>query len=411
MSSNPLMLTIVWHPSCQEGPIAAEALAEWFEPINASNLISGLRIPVRIRSAPESGREGDPPLAIALDEADVNLVLVFGTKKLIEAAAGPWAGFFQRLVDDMKKRDLHDTLMVAALEKDGLALPQAPDLQAQRTYEWTQKTDEWTEEMFIREGATVKAGPGLMRLAIIVADALAYRLLLLEAREHDATLDEDSFDPPAQTLFLSHTKYDAHGLALATRIFDLIQKNPYQLAVFFDAQNLRPGLNFWNQLTRAIAKGSFLAIATDKYAGRPVCQFEILEAKRLRRPVFMAYLVENGEDRAFPYAGNVPVRILPKTPSRDEIDLLLLDSCLEYLRGLSFRREAKPVQDRLIQRGDKVDVLCRKPELSDMVTWNVINPRPTVVLYPDPPLANHEYKLISSLAGNISFKALSEVTP
>jgi hypothetical protein len=80
MGSIPLTLTIVWHPSCAQGLVAAEALAEWFEPINASNLLSGLRIPVRIRSDSEFGTAGDPPLAIPLDESDVNLVLVLGTR-------------------------------------------------------------------------------------------------------------------------------------------------------------------------------------------------------------------------------------------------------------------------------------------------------------------------------------------
>src|SRR5262252_8682358 len=112
MASTPLTLTIVWHPSCEGGPLAAEALAQWFEPLNASNLISGLRIPVRIRSESESGKPGEAPLAIPLDEADVNLVLLLGTKGLMQAAAGPWKGFFDRLIDDMGKRDRRDTLLV-----------------------------------------------------------------------------------------------------------------------------------------------------------------------------------------------------------------------------------------------------------------------------------------------------------
>jgi len=409
MDRHPLTLTIVWHPSCQGGAIAAEALAEWFEPLNASNLMTGLRIPVRIRSESESGKAGEAPLAIQLDEADVNLVLVLGTGDLMEAAGGPWKGFFDRLTGDMAARGQSDTLLVAALDKQGLALPQAPNLQAQRTYEWS-------EEIFIRDGTNLKIGPGLVRLAIIAADAFAYRLLFLEAKELAKEKDgndafaEDDFDLPTQTLFLSHTKFDATGVGLATRIFDLIQKNPYQLAVFLDAQHLRPGLNFYSQLTRAIAKGSFLAIVTDKYAGRPVCQFEVLEAKRQRRPVFVAYLVEKGEDRTFPYVGNVPVRILPREPSRAEIDLLLLDCCLEYLRGLSFRREAEQSVKDLKARNETVDLLCRKPELSDMVIWNdPKGTKPTVVVYPDPPLAKHELLLMSSLSSGVAFKALSEV--
>jgi hypothetical protein len=402
MGNTPLALTIVWHPSCEGGPLAAETLAEWFEPVNTGNLISGLRIPVRIRSEPESGTAGDPPLAIALDDADVNVVLVLGTRNLIEEAAGAWSSFFQKLVDDMDRREHCDALMIASLEKDALALPQDTDSrQALRAYEWS-------EEIFTRNGAALSAGPGLLRLAIIIADTFAGRLLRLEAKDKDDAIDQSAFIPPPHTLFLSHTKHDAHGLSLALRIFDLIQKNPYQLGVFLDAQHLRGGYNFWHQLTNAISKGSFLAIATDKYAGRPVCQFEMLEAKRLRRPVFMAHLVEKGEDRAFPYAGNVPVRILPKTPSRAEIDLLLLDTSLEYLRSLSFRREARSLEQALSKSGSKVEVLCRKPELSDMAVWKAMKTPPTVIVYPDPPLANHELKLISDLISNISFKALSE---
>jgi hypothetical protein len=262
--------------------------------------------------------------------------------------------------------------------------------------------------MFIPSGETDIAGPGLIRLAIVVADAFAYRLMLLEASEKDHTVNADTFEAPRQTLFLSHTKHDRHGRALAERISDLIQKNPYQLGVFLDVLHLRPGVNYLPQLSRAIDKNSFLAITTDKYGGRPICQFEMLEAKRLRRPVFIAHLVQRGEDRSFPYSGNAPVRILPKVPSRAEIDLLLLDCCLEYVRTLSFRREAKPAEQRLMQSQVDVDVLCRKPELSDMVHWKG-TAKPIVVLYPDPVLAKHELDLISQLADKVSFKALSEV--
>jgi hypothetical protein len=243
----------------------------------------------------------------------------------------------------------------------------------------------------------------------MVADNIAYRLLLLEAKEKDPDIEDGDLRAPSQTLFLSHTKHDPHGLALAKAIVALINSRSNQLKVFFDVQDLRAGQNFWNQISHAIADASFLAITTDRYAGRPVCQFEILEAKRLRRPVFVAYLVEKGEDRSFPYAGNVPVRILPKEPSAAQIDLLLLDCCLEYLRSLSFRREARGLKEKLSQDpGAVVDVLSRKPELSDMAKWNTMKARPTVVLYPDPPLANHELKLISGLADGIVFKALSE---
>jgi hypothetical protein len=351
-----------------------------------------------------SGTPGDAPLDIPLDEADVNLVLLLGTKDLVEAAGGAWQAFFDWLVNEMAQRGQQDTLLVAALDKQGLALPQSPNLQAQRTYEWSEK-------IFMGDGTNLKVGPGLVRLAIIVADAFAYRLLFLEekerrAKEGNTSFTEDDFDPPIQTLFLSHTKFDPTGVGLATRIYDLIQRNPYQLGVFLDVQHLRPGLNFLPQLTRAISKGSFLAIVTDKYAGRPICQFEVLEAKRNRRPIFVAYLVERGEDRTFPYVGNVPARILPKVPTPAEIDMLLLDCCLEYLRGISFRREARTLKEKLTQGGATVDVLSRKPELSDMREWAVANP--TVVLYPDPPLANHELDLISKVVKNIAFKALSE---
>lgn len=411
MTATPLTLTIVWHPSFAGGSVVAETIAEWFEPLNASNLITGLRIPVRIRSEPESGRPGEAPLAIALGDADVNLVLVLGTADLIEATKGPWAGFFQSLVDGMAQRGIRDTLMMAAFDDKSHELPanvkfpanmeSLQSLQALRTYQWDEK-------IVVLAAGKWQPGPELARLAVMVADNIAYRLLLLEAKEKDPDIEDDDLRAPPQTLFLSHTKHDPHGLALAEAIIALINTRSNQLKVFFDAQDLRSGQNFWNQISHAIADSSFLAIATDRYAGRPVCQFEVLEAKRLRRPVFVAYLVEKGEDRSFPYVGNVPVRILPKQPSPAQIDLLLLDCCLEYLRSLSFLREARPLKDKLTQAGATVDVLSRKPELSDMARWNTMKVRPTAVVYPDPPLANHELKLISGLAGNIVFKALSE---
>jgi hypothetical protein len=400
MATVPLTLTIVWHPRDPEGKVAAETLAQWFEPMTGG-LLSGLRIPVRVRSQSATGTPNDPPTPIALDEADVNLVLIVGTRRLIDAADKDWKDFFDRLIADCKGRKERDHIMIAALEPDALALPQAPDLQADRTYEWDQ-------DLFLQADGGYKAGPGLTQLAIIVADNFAYRLLLRQEQEKNSAVSNASWTPPRQKLFLSHTKHDQYGLALAKELFRLLQQNRYGLGVFFDAYDLRSGVNFWLQLTNAIDGSAFLAIATDKYAARPVCQFEILEAKRLRCPVLMAHLVEKGEDRAFPYAGNVPVRIMSKSPSRSEIELLLLDLCLENLRGLSFRREAEPKRQNLETAAKTVDVISRKPELSDIVHLRAKVPPPSLVLYPDPPLANHEFGALTALAGGIDFKALSE---
>jgi len=400
MATVPLTLTVVWHPSAPEGKVAAEALAQWFEPMTGG-LLSGLRIPVRVRSLSATGAPNDPPPPIALDEADVNLVLLIGTRRLIEAAGAEWRDFFDRLLADRNGRGERDHIMVAALEPTALALPQAPDLQGERTYEWDQ-------DLFIEVDGSTRAGPGLTQLAIVIADNFAYRLLFLQEQETNPVVSLATWSPSRQKLFLSHTKHDQHGLALAKELFRLLQQNRYGLEVFFDAYNLRAGVNFWLQLTNAIKGSAFVAIATDKYATRPVCQFEILEAKRLRCPVLMAHLVEKGEDRAFPYAGNVPVRIMSKSPSRSEIELLLLDLCLENLRGLAFRREAEPTRRRLATSPNTIDVISRKPELGDIVHLRAMTPQPSLVLYPDPPLANHEFGVLTALAGGIDFKALSE---
>jgi hypothetical protein len=335
--------------------------------------------------------------------------LVLGTADLIEAAKGPWEGFFQSLIDGMAQWGIRDTLMMAAFDDKSHELPvnvkfpetmeSLQSLQALRAYQWDEK-------IVVMADGKWQPGPELVRLAVLVADNIAYRLLLLEAKEKNPDIEDGDLRAPSQTLFLSHTKHDPHGLALAEAIIALINTRSNQLKVFFDAQDCARG-----RTSGTRSRHRRFLVPRDHDG--PLCRAAGVPVRSPRGEAPAAAGVRGlsgGEGRGsfVSVCRQRPCAHPPEATVSGPDRSLLLDCCLEYLRSLSFLREARALKDKLTQAGATVDVLSRKPELSDMAKWNTMKVRPTVVLYPDPPLANHELKLISGRAGNIVFKALSE---
>ncbi len=196
-------------------------------------------------------------------------------------------------------------------------------------------------------------------------------------------------DTPSLELFISHARLD--GVKIAEQLRDYVHKR-LALETFFDAIDIPSGEDFAKVIEKRARRASLIAIQTDAYGTREWCRREVLVAKNHGRPVVVVNAVEQGEERSFPYLGNVPtVRWAPDRPrdagrASDALALVLR----EVLRDAYFRKHLKALGAQK-QSAGKYVVLPRPPEL--MTFRGARSSR--VLLYPDPPLGDEEVELLT----------------
>lgn len=202
--------------------------------------------------------------------------------------------------------------------------------------------------------------------------------------------------PKGHGIFVSHAKRD--GANIAIRIVETIEKVNEGLGprCFFDADSLLPGEEYPQEFVEAIARGSLLAVVTDAYHARPWCRWEVLTAKRLGRPVVAVDLGAGRIERTYPYLGNVPsIRVnasAAETISDGAVEQVTRALLEEALRVELWRERAKFILGK-----KRAHLSIRPPELADLVVLSSSGPnsKPSLVLYPDPPLSSEEVELLS----------------
>jgi hypothetical protein len=137
-------------------------------------------------------------------------------------------------------------------------------------------------------------------------------------------------------------------------------------------------------------------------------------------------LIERGEPRIFPYAGNVPaMRVLIGTAggsggtaaglAASEIERIALAMLTEVLRTLIWRRRAEAAVAKAQAAGHpdvvagSIEYLLRMPELVDVAYLRLAGKRDVTMIYPDPPLDEHERPLIEAISEGLRFVPLSEL--
>jgi SLOG cluster2/TIR domain len=197
--------------------------------------------------------------------------------------------------------------------------------------------------------------------------------------------------PPPISLFVSHAKRDGTPFAQALRSFIL---NQTQASAFFDANHIVPGHSFDVQIFSAVARSALIVIQTDAYASREWCRREVIEAKRLGRPIVVLNAVQKGEERSFPYLGNVPtLRWTPQEQSIQETCRTLVDMTLrEVLHAAFFAREIVQLKS-LYPLLEQAQILTRPPELLTAPRPQPGAPPPPVI-YPDPPIGDEELEIL-----------------
>ena len=382
----PFVLHVVWHPQCAAAPAIAEELRRHFASDRYSDITGGAGVTVLLRSADAPGSDAPP----AIDWAGGEIVAVVALLDRVTAADSRWVRHLQNIASQADERGFATRVFPIALE-DG-ALTVGIDVQALRWFDWPEGRD---------------AGGRVDRLIRELTDQFSRMLRQWLREQPDQSGDELRRYQEKIQVFLSHSKHDDHGEAVAKAIRGWFHEHS-ALASFLDIDDMTPGVRFDAAIEDAIRHGVLLAIYTDSYSSREWCRREAILAKRHGVPMLVVDCLQDKDDRAFPYLWNVPVvRMDAGRPERaDQVASALLEEVFkDYLwqqRTAHHRQAAAP----------RTVFTSRPPELATAAVFADFADEPSngesVIVHPGSPLGLEERGLFADILPNMRVCALSE---
>ena len=389
-------MVVIHHPTCLRGAEIADAVVGHFE--GQSELIGIRPITTRVLSeAVDPSDAGGRPPMIETESSTFSVAILLADTTLNDALAGPWSDLRNTLVRAMPRADRHHPErwfcipLVVAVDRGALDPLQTEEalsdlrgsIQAERAYEWARGVAD--------EHAVTRILLQVCRLILDGLDRIGENLAA-------------GAGPARRVVFLSHAKADLRAAeaancdALVSRLAERMRDTNYGLEAYLDETHALPGWPWREQFREAIGQGFFLAVDTDAYAARPVCQWELLQAKRDRRPILSINAVRERQPVTFAYGGNLPSTRAPDLDDDAGVDRLLLDLMTEMVRVKLWLHEARAAVECA---GLPEPVLLPRPvELADLA-FHVLEhgadgPLASLV-YPDPPLARDLRELIEAL--------------
>ena len=372
----------MWHPGCREAAQMAERIRSHFGAHRFRNVAGGAGIDVAFQGTLGSGA----PMSLPVNwQIGCPIAVVVMIDRSL-AGDAEWVEHLHDLGQRASTEGFRARLLPVVMESgvlDGLEI----DEQALRWDQWD-SANEAREQRLIRE------------LAYEFARMLRHHLHVLRQPGGDRPELGEHLEK-IQT-FLSHTKHDDHGKEVAEAIRCWLHENS-ALSSFLDVYDIPGGLPFSDVIDHHIGKSIFLAIQTDHYSSREWCRREVVEAKRRGVPMIVVDCLHTGDERAFPYLGNVPgVRMDPVAKDRlPEIAGRLLD---EVLVDFLWRCRVEALPERPI---DTV-FMARPPELVSLATLAVNQDMRGVVVYPDPPLDKEEMRLFGAIWSGLRVQTMTQ---
>jgi hypothetical protein len=370
-----LNIHIIWHPDFSHAGEGGEALAEKLYREFCRNpdrpMSPAIGVPIYFRTSPA---EGSAPAPIAFNAALYNVVIFLVDSSMVLDAA------YQTYADEVARA----VSAAGAARILAFVWPKSGTLRLGNTQQIPLPADEKQLEATIR-----------MKLA-------AETCRLLQQRPRGGSDGAQlSLEPPR--LFISHAKRDAEDKAIELKA--LVEMTP--IDTFFDKVDIAAGYDFTEEIRNNIKRSAILAWQSDEYGSRPWCNIELITAKEHLRPIIVVLGVKTGEERSFPYLGNVRTIVWTEDNSQE----IIIAAIREYLRKLYiegwFQALADtglvpPVDFTLFRPPEPIDgaLLERKRDKtsdSSSPTYGGL------VLYPDPPLGNAEIEVMSHLFPDLSF--------
>ena len=207
---------------------------------------------------------------------------------------------------------------------------------------------------------------------------------------------EKSFAPVK--LFISHSKHDGEGDIIATQLRDYGRQH-FPIATFYDSNDIAAGYNFEKEIKANVAESAMLVVHTNTYSDRSWCRREVLFAKQCGCPVLVINAVTVGEERLFPYLGNAPTVRWPFDSAR-HCEIVINAALREVLRNAYFLEHIRTLKaagllpDTCVQIGTAPEMLTYRNLIRAKRCDRV---KPSVLLYPDPPLGDEEIEVLEDL--------------
>ena len=357
-----MVVYVVWHPDFVQGREFAAYLSDRLTRDANEPLARGLGIPIYLRTATASD---SLPELVPFDQAEHTIVVLLVDDEMALARDDGWEQYAESLVQGARTgehRLIPVNLSQAAFSLHG----------------------ELRKRNFLPINRQMPFSQQKQRLLIGIVHDLC-RLL-----SGSSPVNYESEDAPIQVpvrVFLSHAKKDGEELTIQFKTF---LQNELQLDTFFDRNGIFYADDFGADIEKRAKESALLILQTDAYSTREWCQKEVLFAKKYRRPVLVLDHVEHSETRSFPYLGNVPtLRYKSETPIEEIIGHLLI----EVLRSEYFPKQARRTGQLFDVDLTNALILSQSPELINLVPPSE---KPRTVVYPDPPLGNHEIELLKS---------------
>jgi hypothetical protein len=390
---SPLNIYIVWHPDFKDGKRYADLIYKTFNRDTEFVLGRNLNIPVFYRSEPNPDTK--IPISIPYREADYNAIITLLDDELF--LSDGWEGYIEREILEKIEEEPKNRLYPLAFSKKGANVAQEQLSRLQFIRPDVIKNDDKEIEFQSR---------WRMIRSRLLHDfsRLLYNIDSVSESDEQKKQSKAGYNAkknPPVSLFLSHAKKD--GVSLAKELKRHIQ-DEHQMDTFFDANDIATSNRFDTQILDEFNENTaVIAVLSDKYATSEWCKLEISTAKRKKCPLVVVLQIEKGEIRSFPYLGNVPT-LLWNNNLQEIIDLVLI-------QVLNTRFSQKNLDKHIELYGLKNEYQCIKysnpPEMFnylEILQEDSKNEKKVgLVIYPDPPLAGEEQKILQELMPEVIF--------
>jgi hypothetical protein len=371
-----LHIYLVWHPKYKSGQKIANKLYSHYNRNVEEALSRGIGIPVFYRSVTY---ENELPKKIELKEAERNaIVLLVDTH-----AINNWKDYAKKLQQQLDDAGDGNRLFPVSISSN------FPNI-----------GNSLAKSNFVRLHDLKRFSEKVNQLLFQLTHELC-RMLYGKPRLSEATKKQLSNEPV--TLFISHAKKD--GTSIANKIKAVADSNT-SMKTFFDTIDIAPGHRFKNELEGNIESAALLAIQTDSYSSREWCRWEVLKAKKENRPLIVINAVKEGEERSFPYLGNVPTIRWKTGPNKEKFIKRILDFTLyEVLRFIYTYKLLGDLKGLTKLTGTrKPKILASPPELLTLLEKATESEtKGNIVIYPDPPLTSEELELLIDATDDFEF--------
>ncbi len=381
MYKAPLHIFVVWHSKFKDGQTYAENIYSRYTRNITQPLSRGIGIPVFYRSKAVDSNE---PLSIDLKEAENNAIVLLVDDEFIVN----WKGYANKLIQQVDpENSSRNRIFAVSISANFTNLGKAA-----------------SDNNFIRlhdvKGDVQEKSDYLLSQ---LSHELC-RILLDKPRIEDKYSKTPSSQQPVN-LFISHAKRD--GAKIAEQVKKFIDANK-PIKTFFDKIDIAPGFKFEDELQSNIEKSALLVIQTDSYSSREWCRWEVLRAKKADKPVVVVNAIDVGEERSFPYLGNVPT-IRWKNPSKNNLTKHLekivshtIEEILRYTYIYRYITNIKGLTSITHTRTPKT--LSSAPELLTLLEKAInSSTKGKIIIYPDPPLTAEEMNLLSEVSEEYSY--------